>query len=46
MEFVAGLLAMLAFDLAAWRWGFDSTDSVDSREWARRVWDNSVERGI
>lgn len=46
MELIVGLLAMLVFDLAAWRWGIDSTDSVDSRERARRAWGNSVGRGI
>ena len=27
---------LVAFDLAALRWGFDSTDGVDSPEWEQR----------
>jgi hypothetical protein len=30
------LTALLVFDIAALRWGFDSTESVDSPEWERR----------
>ncbi len=30
------LLALVAFELATWRWGVDSTDGVDSPEWERR----------
>jgi hypothetical protein len=30
------LIGLVIFELAAWRWGVDSTDGVDSREWERR----------
>ena len=30
------LLAFIVLDLAAWRWGIDSTEDVNSREWNRR----------
>ncbi len=30
------LVAFIAFDLASLRWGVDSTESIDSREWDRR----------
>jgi hypothetical protein len=39
------LIGLLLFDLAAWRWGIDSTDDINSPEWERRkrwhaAWDN------
>lgn len=30
------LVALIALDLAAFRWGFDSSDGVNSPEWERR----------
>ncbi len=36
MELVALLIVLVAFDVAAWRWGFDSSDGFGSREWERR----------
>ncbi len=36
MEALIILAALVSLALAAWRWGVDSTDGVDSREWARR----------
>jgi hypothetical protein len=30
------LLGLILFDVAAWRWGTDSTDGIDSPEWERR----------
>ena len=30
------LVVLLALDLAALRWGIDSTDGIDSPEWERR----------
>ena len=30
------LLALVLLNLAAWRWGFDSRDGIDSPEWERR----------
>ena len=30
------VLALAAFDLAVWRWGADSRDGFESREWERR----------
>ncbi len=31
------LIALIVFDLASWRWGVDSTESVSSREWDKRL---------
>lgn len=31
-----GLLLLIALDIAAMRWGYDSRDGLDSREWERR----------
>jgi len=36
MEPVIVLLVLVLLALAASRWGVDSTDGVDSPEWARR----------
>jgi len=36
MELLAGLAALLAFDLAALRWGVSSREDVDHAEWQRR----------
>jgi hypothetical protein len=37
MEFMIIMFLMLvAIDIAALRWGFDSRDEVDSPEWVRR----------
>ncbi len=30
------LVALVLFDLAALRWGVDTTDGIDSPEWERR----------
>lgn len=30
------LLGLIMLDLAAWWWGFDSRDSINSAEWERR----------
>jgi hypothetical protein len=30
------LTVLLVLDIAALRWGFDSTDHIDSLEWERR----------
>jgi hypothetical protein len=30
------LLAFIVLDLAAWRWGVDSTENFNSPEWNRR----------
>ena len=30
------LLMLVAIDIAAARWGFDSRDKMDSQEWVRR----------
>jgi hypothetical protein len=30
------LIGLVIFEVAAWRWGVDSTDGVDSPEWERR----------
>ncbi len=36
MELVAILIVLLAFELAAWRWGVDSSEGYESSEWERR----------
>jgi hypothetical protein len=36
MEIVGFLVVLVAFDIAAWRWGVDSSDGFESREWERR----------
>jgi hypothetical protein len=39
LAIVVVVLMLVAFDLAALRWGIDSTDEPDSPEWqARRGW--------
>lgn len=30
------LVAMIVLNLAAWKWGIDSSDGIDSSEWERR----------
>ncbi len=33
------ILLCIALDIAAWRWGFDGTERMDSLEWERRwIW--------
>jgi hypothetical protein len=33
------ILLCFALDIAAWCWGFDSTEQIDSPEWERRwIW--------
>ena len=40
MEAVVIFLLFIALGIASIRWGFDSTDRIDSPEWARRAaWD-------
>ncbi len=36
MEFIILIVMLIAFDLAALRWGFKSNDDIDSPEWERR----------
>jgi hypothetical protein len=36
MEFFIILIGFIVFDLAALRWGIDSGDGINSREWQRR----------
>jgi hypothetical protein len=33
---IIALIVLIALDLASLRWGFDSRDWIDSREWERR----------
>ncbi len=37
------LASFIVFDMAALRWGVDSTDGIASREWERRWHANNVE---
>lgn len=37
MELLLFVVALLAFAVAAVRWGADSTERVNSREWMRRL---------
>jgi len=30
------LVVLIVLDLASWRWGFNSTEDLDSCEWERR----------
>jgi hypothetical protein len=36
MELLIVLIVLVALDIAASRWGFNSLDSLDSSEWERR----------
>ena len=36
MEVLILIVAAIILDVAALRWGFDSTDDIDSPEWERR----------
>ncbi len=36
MEFLILIIAAIILDVAALRWGFDSTDDIDSPEWERK----------
>jgi hypothetical protein len=36
VELIVVLIALALFEVAAWRWGVDSTDGIESREWLRR----------
>jgi hypothetical protein len=37
MELLIVLLVMVVFGLVAMRWGYDSTESVNSPEWEKRL---------
>jgi hypothetical protein len=37
MELLIMLLVLIALGLAALRWGFDSTEPIDSPEWEKRL---------
>ena len=37
MELLLIVLLLIALDMAAVRWGHDSTEAVDSPEWERRA---------
>ena len=40
MEAVLMFLLLIALGIASIRWGFDSTDKIESPEWVRRAaWD-------
>ena len=34
--FISLLITIIVLDIASWKWGFDSTDGIDSPEWLRR----------
>ena len=36
MDMMIIVLILVAFTIAALKWGFDSTDGFDSQEWERR----------
>ena len=39
VELMIVLVAVAIFEVAAWRWGVDSTNSINSSEWSRcRDW--------
>ncbi len=37
MIVLAILIAFVVLDLVSWRWGVDSTEDFNSREWDRRL---------
>jgi hypothetical protein len=37
MELLIVILIMVAFDLVVMRWGFDSTEPMNSPEWEKRL---------
>ncbi|HLX58065.1 MAG TPA: hypothetical protein VKR83_13675 [Ktedonobacteraceae bacterium] len=37
MEILIILMLLIAFSLAALRWGYNSTEPIDSPEWKKRV---------
>ncbi|HVU65927.1 MAG TPA: hypothetical protein VHD63_02300 [Ktedonobacteraceae bacterium] len=37
MEFALLVLAVIVFNLAAWRWGVDSRDKQNGSDWVLRV---------
>jgi len=37
MELAIFVLALILLDLAAWRWGVDSSDGLNSLEWEHRL---------
>jgi hypothetical protein len=37
MELLIVLLIMVVFDLAVMRWGYNSTEPIDSPEWEKRL---------
>lgn len=37
------VLVMVAFDLAALRWGYNTTESINSPEWEKRWHSQSLE---
>jgi hypothetical protein len=40
------VIGLFVFEVAAWRWGVDSTDGPDSPEWERRrFWPGPREGG-
>jgi hypothetical protein len=36
VELMIVLAVVAIFEVAAWRWGVDSTDGINSSEWSRR----------
>ncbi|HEX7733569.1 MAG TPA: hypothetical protein VF458_01855 [Ktedonobacteraceae bacterium] len=37
MELYTLLLVIIVLDIAAWRWGIDSRDTLNSPEWGKRA---------
>ena len=37
MEILIFILLVVVFDIAALRWGYDSTEKIDSPKWERRA---------
>ncbi len=40
MEFAIFVTILILLDLAAWRWGVDSRDGLDSPEWRQHLADH------
>jgi hypothetical protein len=36
MEFLLVILILVAFALAAWRWGYDSREIIPNTDWKKR----------
>jgi hypothetical protein len=41
------IMLVVVLDIASLRWGYDSTEKLDSPEWERRAaWDESYDKSV